>query len=243
MDSSTTAASTDQEQLENTQFLPKATVYAVGATYDENDDAGEKNGGAGASCTPEEDRVEPAGGSEVDLPLGRSVSPPLPVPTDVGEWHSHCELAEPQRSTEAAVKEMLPAVKVPEVSEELAVAERLMFITALAPSGEEGVPAVEAAAAAAAAAEINQVAENHNTLATIVSDHGATTINGAQQQQQQQIVYIHGASTAELVESSTAASVTTASPSTLVHCGTYPNNNVVRIQIIPVDQCEQQQQQ
>ncbi|XP_050079905.1 uncharacterized protein LOC126567711 [Anopheles maculipalpis] len=231
MDSSTTAASTGQEQLEKTTFLPKATVYAVGDAYDENGDEEEKHGGDGASCATAEYSEEGAEeGGEVNLPLGR-VSPPLPlVATDGGEWHSHCELAEQPPSTD-----VLPATEVPEVSDDKqAAAERLMFITALAPSGVEGVPA------AATAAEINQEAENHNTLATIVSDHGATTINGAQQQQQ--IVYIHGTSTAEVAES-TSSSVTTASPSTLVQCGTYPDNNVVRIQIIPVDQCEQQTEQ
>uniref|UniRef100_A0A182YCU1 Uncharacterized protein n=1 Tax=Anopheles stephensi TaxID=30069 RepID=A0A182YCU1_ANOST len=237
-----TAASTDQEQLENTKFLPKATVYAVGTTSDENGDREEKNGGDGASAST----CVVDGGVPGEM-CDDEVSPPLPA--DGGEWHSHCELAEPQPTAEVGDEEMeeeeeeeeaalAPVVELPEDSEELAVAERLMFITALAPSGEEGVPA----ATAATAAEINQVAENHNTLATIVSDHGATTINGAQQQ----IVYIHnGASTAvdqpESTSSTTASSVTTTTPSPLVHCGTYPHNNVVRIQIIPVEQCEQHQ--
>uniref|UniRef100_A0A182W5R6 Glutaredoxin domain-containing protein n=1 Tax=Anopheles minimus TaxID=112268 RepID=A0A182W5R6_9DIPT len=184
---------------------------------------------------------------EVDLPLGRVSPPPPPPPpplpptvepmVDDGE-HSHCELAaQPSTAEEHAAipstsdEETLPSpmVESTEVDGAL-VAERLMFITALAPNGVE-----------APAAEINQVAENHNTLATIVSDHGATTINGAQQQQQ--IVYIRGTSTAELVAaaptSTSTTAVTTASPSALVHCSAYPNNNVVRIQIIPAE-CDQQ---
>ncbi|XP_049300423.1 uncharacterized protein LOC125773997 [Anopheles funestus] len=244
------AASTDLQQLEKT-CLPKATVNAVGATNGENDEEETPNGtggDGGASCMTAVDRVVDAAavcdGALVNLPLGRVSPPPLTEveePIDDGE-HTCCELAVQPSTTEqhdaalanTAEEETLPSATV-DTSEVCAALadERPMFITALAPSSVE-VPA----------AEINQVAENHNTLATIVSDHGATTINGAQQQQQ--IVYIRGTSTAELtaavgaVPTSTTTAVTTASPSALVHCSAYPNNNVVRIQIIPAEQCDRQ---
>ncbi|XP_052900879.1 uncharacterized protein LOC128307182 [Anopheles moucheti] len=242
---SANAASTDRQQPEKT-FLPKATVNAVGAVNEEDDEEEEeeKNGtaggdGDGASCMSDGEEAEECADGDVDLPLGRVGSPPslVVVAADCAE-HSHCELAEQPSPTDeraavpsTAEEETLPVPtveQVPEASEQLAAAERLMFITALAPSGVE-----------APAAEINQVAENHNTLATIVSDHGATTINGAQQQQQQQIVYIHGSSTAEPAAASSTTAVTTASPSALVHCGAPPHSNVVRIQIIPAE-CDQQ---
>ncbi|XP_053660584.1 glutaredoxin domain-containing cysteine-rich protein CG12206-like [Anopheles marshallii] len=234
---SASAASPDRPQLEKT-CLPKATVNAVGAVNEEGEDEEEKNGAAGgdgdgACCMSDAasgEQAEECTDGDVDLPLGRVGSPPsLVVVADGGE-HSYCELAEQPTDEHAAVPSTAeeatlpaPTVQVPEASEQLAAAERLMFITALAPSGVE-----------APAAEINQVAENHNTLATIVSDHGATTINGAQPQQQQ-IVYIHGTSTDEPA----AATSTTALPSALVHCSAPPHSNVVRIQIIPAE-CDQQ---
>uniref|UniRef100_A0A182M2D6 Glutaredoxin domain-containing protein n=1 Tax=Anopheles culicifacies TaxID=139723 RepID=A0A182M2D6_9DIPT len=233
---SASAASTDQQQPEKT-CLPKATVNAE--NVDEEEERNGTGGVGGASSMTDVDgaALEECAG-DVELPLCR-VSPPPPMVESMVE-HSHCALAvQPSTNEEHAAvpntsdEETLPntTVEIPELVGEALVAERLMFITALAPSGEEEVPA----------AEINQVAENHNTLATIVSDHGAATINGAQQQQ---IVYIRGTSTAEVAAATAPTStpttaVTTGSPSALVHCSTHPNNNVVRIQIIPAE-CEQQ---
>uniref|UniRef100_A0A182IUD8 Uncharacterized protein n=1 Tax=Anopheles atroparvus TaxID=41427 RepID=A0A182IUD8_ANOAO len=114
-------------------------------------------------------------------------------------------------------------------------AERLVFITALASGGG-------AAAAAAAATlttttttakkyplEIDEGAENHNTLATVVGDHGAITATATTSdgpaavgivEPPQQVVYVHRSGGEN-------------APAT-VRCSSDANNsNVVRIQIIP----------
>ncbi|KFB42565.1 hypothetical protein ZHAS_00010279 [Anopheles sinensis] len=135
-------------------------------------------------------------------------------------------------------------------------AERLMFITALASGGAAAAAAPAPAAQAVEAAtlgtstttttttttakkcplEFDEVAENHNTLATVAGDHGAATATAindgasavvASVEPPQQVVYVRSGSDSE--GPTKAAKVTP-----LVLCSADPaNSNVVRIQIIP----------
>ncbi|XP_058127287.1 uncharacterized protein LOC131268994 [Anopheles coustani] len=136
-------------------------------------------------------------------------------------------------------------------------AERLMFITALASGGAAAAAAaaqaVEAATLGTSTAtttttttttakkcplEFDEVAENHNTLATVAGDHGAATAataisDGASAavgsvEPPQQVVYVRSGCDTDACPKK-AAKVTP-----LVRCSADPaNSNVVRIQIIP----------
>uniref|UniRef100_A0A182QEH2 Glutaredoxin domain-containing protein n=1 Tax=Anopheles farauti TaxID=69004 RepID=A0A182QEH2_9DIPT len=194
-----------QQELPEKPFLPKATVH------DGDGEARPAADGAGSVCEGDGDAMDlaltlpapPLPHLPVPTPPTPSPSPPpSPPPTmadgEEGE-HSHC--AGPPADAEPRRNQMALVV-APE-----GVEERRVFLTAHA-----------ASTGAAAAARCDCAPENHNTLATVVSDHGAvecaaaTTINEAQQQ----IVYVRGVSTVEPVAPS-------------------DDSNVVRIQILPVE--------
>ncbi|XP_053678173.1 uncharacterized protein LOC128728571 [Anopheles nili] len=184
-----------------------ATVYAVGAVDHDLEAKHEEVVGGGD---------EGGSGGDGGAACTREEpacegSPEKPPPVGPESEHSHCDSTEPPEEEKGL--EDAPG-EGPQV-----------FITAHATSGE--APVVVA---------IDEASETDNTLATIVSDHGVASIDGAQpqqhlqpqQQQQQQVVYVRSPTPVEGV-------TPTATSSTLVHCGTGPESNVVRIQIVPVE--------